>query len=270
MSRSRGLVVVVPVHRNAATLAPLVERLGAALRGVAVGWSVRLVVDACPEGSGPVASALAARDPRVRVTLLERNLGQHGALAVGLRAEPEAAVWVCMDADLQDPPEAVPALVERLTGGGVAGVFAGRRGAYESRGRRLTGTAHRRLLATFTGLPPDAGGFFAMDARLRAAVLTGMAEDAPSVVAAAGAARLPLTSIPVQRAVRAEGTSSWTSRARLRQSQRTLAWMWRRRRLLALQPSSPGRRGTPLRLPSTIAPGTGEAPVGEPTGASAG
>jgi hypothetical protein len=186
---------------------------------------VRLVVDACPEGSGPVAAALAVRDLHVRVTLLEHNLGQHGALTQGLLAEPDAAVWVCMDADLQDPPEAVPALVERLSAGDVAGVFAGRRGAYESPGRRLTGSVHRRLLAALTGLPPDAGAFFAMDARLRLAVLTAMTQRrAPSVVAAAGASELPLVAVPVARASRREGTSSWTSRARLRQSLRTLAW----------------------------------------------
>jgi glycosyltransferase involved in cell wall biosynthesis len=228
-----GVVVVVPVHRNAATLPALVDRLGAALHEVPGGWSVRLVVDACPEGSGPVATDLAAANPHVRVTLLERNLGQHGALAQGLQAEPAGAAWICMDADLQDPPEALPALLTRLGRRDVAGVFAGRRGAYEGRGRRVTGTAHRRVLAALTGLPADAGAFLAMDARLRAAVVTAMTEQAaPSIVAAAGAAALPLTSTPVARSSRAEGTSSWTSRARVRQSVRTLAWVLdpRRRR----------------------------------------
>jgi undecaprenyl-phosphate 4-deoxy-4-formamido-L-arabinose transferase len=121
VSSGEGVVVVVPVHRNAATLAPLVERLGAALEGVRGGWSVRLIVDACPEGSGPVAAAPAVRDAHVRVTWLDRNVGQHAALTQGLLAEPDAAVWVCMDADLQDPPEAVPALLDRLAAGDVAG-----------------------------------------------------------------------------------------------------------------------------------------------------
>ena len=216
--------VVVPVHRNARTLAELVTRLAAALDGRA--WQVLLVVDASPDDSADVAAGLAAADRRVQVEVLERNVGQHRALALGLAACSGATAWVCLDADLQDPPEAVPALLDRLAVGDVAAVFAGRRGTYEGRLRLLTGRAHRALLARLTGLPPDAGAFLALGPRARQAVLDA---QAPSLVAAIGAARLPVTSVPVRRDAREEGTSSWTARARLRQSLRTLAWAARRR-----------------------------------------
>jgi glycosyltransferase involved in cell wall biosynthesis len=219
------VAVVVPVYRNAATLGPLTERLGAALTGH--DWTVRLVVDASPDDSAQVAARLSAQDPRNRVTVLERNVGQHRALALGLATEPEADVWVCLDADLQDPPEAVPLLLDRLAQGQLAAVFAGRRGSYESRLRLLTGRAHRRLMAAATGLPRDAGAFLALGPAARATVLE---RDAPSLVAAIGAARLPVTSVAVTRAARAEGSSAWTTRARLRQSARTLVWSLRQRR----------------------------------------
>ena len=216
--------VVVPVHRNAGTLVELVARLSAALAGRA--WQVLLVVDASPDDSAEVAGRLAAADLRVGVTVLERNVGQHRALALGLAACPNATAWVCLDADLQDPPEAVPALLDRLAAGDVAAVFAGRRGTYEGPLRLLTGRAHRALLARLTGLPPDAGAFLALGPHARQAVLDA---QAPSLVAAVGAARLPVTSVPVRRDTREHGTSSWTARARLRQSVRTLAWAARRR-----------------------------------------
>ena len=216
--------VVVPVHRNATTLAELVARLAAALEDR--DWQLLLVVDASPDDSADVGRALAAADPRVRVTVLERNVGQHRALALGLAACPDAQAWVCLDADLQDPPEAVPALLDRLAAGGVDAVFAGRRGTYEGRLRLLTGRAHRAVLARLTGLPPDAGAFLALGPRARQAVL---AAQAPSLVAAVGAARLPVTSVPVRRDARELGRSSWTARARLRQSVRTLAWAARHR-----------------------------------------
>src|SRR5215212_11950435 len=95
------------------------------------------------------------------------NVGQHGALAHGLTAEPEADVWVCLDADLQDPPEAVPVLLDRLARGDVGAVFAGRRGRYESLPRRVTGRLHRRVATRLTGLPPDAGAFLAMRRAVR-------------------------------------------------------------------------------------------------------
>ena len=216
--------VVVPVHRNAATLPALVARLAAALDGR--DWSVLLVVDASPDDSAEVAGRLAAADPRVRVTVLERNVGQHRALALGLAACPGATSWVCLDADLQDPPEAVPALLDGLGDGQVAAVFAGRRGAYEGPLRLLTGRAHRAVLARLTGLPPDAGAFLALGPQAREAVL---AAQAPSLVAAIGAARLPVVSVPVRRDARAQGGSSWTAGKRLRQSLRTLAWAARAR-----------------------------------------
>ena len=216
------VAVVVPVYRNAATLEALVARLGAALAGR--DWRLRLVVDACPSGSTEAALALAG--PRVAVTGLVENVGQHAALRQGLADEPDADVWVCMDADLQDPPEAVPLLLDRLAAGDVEAVFAGRRGAYESWSRRVTGGLHRRVAARLTGLPPDAGAFLALGPGVRAAVL---AADAPSVVLAVGTARRPVTSVPVVRDLRPEGRSAWTARARLRQSARSLWWALRQR-----------------------------------------
>jgi glycosyltransferase involved in cell wall biosynthesis len=217
------VAVVAPVYGNAATLESLAGRLAAALGDRA--WRLRLVIDASPDDSLAVATALAAADPRIAVTGLTVNVGQHAALAQGLAAEPDADAWVCLDADLQDPPEAVPLLLDRLAAGDVGAVFAGRRGRYESPARRLTGTLHRRIAARLTGLPPDAGAFFAMDAEVRSAVLTAMtAEAAPSVVLAVARARVPAASVPVARDVRPVGRSAWTAGARLRQSARSLSW----------------------------------------------
>jgi glycosyltransferase involved in cell wall biosynthesis len=223
------VVVVVPVYGNAATLAPLAERLAGALTGRS--WRLRLVVDGSPDDSLSVASALGAADSRIAVTELAVNVGQHAALARGLAAEVDADAWVCMDADLQDPPEAVPLLLDRLAPGDVGAVFAGRRGRYESPSRRLTGAVHRRLAARLTGLPVDAGAFFAMDAAVRAAVLTAVADHAaPSVVLGVTRAHVPVASVPVMRDRRPVGGSAWTTRARLRQSARSLVWALSSRR----------------------------------------
>jgi polyisoprenyl-phosphate glycosyltransferase len=223
---SARIAVVAPVYGNEATLWPLARRLAAALEGR--DWRLRLVVDASPDDSAAVAGALAAEDPRVAVTVLEVNGGQHAALARGLADEESADVWVCLDADLQDPPEAVPLLLDRLARGDVAAVFAGRRGRYESAARRLTGGVHRRLAARLTGLPADAGAFFAMDRDVRDAVVAAVRDgDAPSVVLAVGGAGRPVTSLPVERDRRPEGRSAWTARTRLRQSLRSLTWALR-------------------------------------------
>jgi polyisoprenyl-phosphate glycosyltransferase len=220
--------VVVPVYGNAATLPALAARLATALAGR--DWRLRLVIDASPDDSAVVAAGLAAAEPRIAVTPLTVNVGQHAALARGLAEEPDADRWVCLDADLQDPPEAVPGLLDRLDRGDVGAVFAGRRGSYESRVRRLTGTVHRRVAARLTGLPPDAGAFLAMGPAVRAAVLSAMADGgAPSVVLAVATARVPVTSVPVRRDRRPSGRSAWTAAGRVRQSARSLLWAVRAR-----------------------------------------
>ena len=104
-------------------------------------------------------------------------------------------------------------------------MFAGRRGAYESWLRRMSGGLHRRVAARLTGLPIDAGAFLALGPAVRDAVL---ALDSPSVVLAVGVARRPVTSVPVSRDRRPEGRSAWTARARVAQSVRSLTWALRR------------------------------------------
>ncbi len=226
---TRRIAVVVPVYGNSATLRPLARRVAAALDGR--DWRLRLVIDASPDDSAVVAASLAATDRRIGVSDLAVNGGQHAAIAHGLAAEADADVWVCLDADLQDPPEALPLLLDRLAAGNVAAVFAGRRGRYESAARRLTGGLHRRLAARLTGLPADAGAFLAMDAVVRAAVVTAVRDEgAPSVVLAVARAGRPVASVPVERDLRTEGRSAWTGRARLRQSFRSLAWALHSRR----------------------------------------
>ena len=215
------VAVVTPVYGNAVTLPELAARIAAAVHDRP--WTLRFVVDASPDDSLAVATRLAAADRRLSVTALTRNVGQNRALLAGLAADLGAGAWVCLDADLQDPPEAVPLLLDRLAQGDVGAVFAGRRGDYESRPRLLTGAVHRAAMARLTGLPADAGAFVAMDGPTREALLV---TSAPGIVAGIGAAGVRCASVPVVRAARATGRSAWTPTARLRQSARSLVWVW--------------------------------------------
>ena len=115
-------------------------------------------------------------------------------------------------------------LVDHLFGEELDAVFAGRRGTYESRDRLASGRLHRALMARITGLPADAGAFVALSPDARDAVLR---LRAPSIVVAIGVAGLAVASLPVERARRTSDTSAWRTRARLRQSGRSLAWALR-------------------------------------------
>ena len=217
MIESRGapvaVSVVAPVYRNAETLAPLYERLVRALAPLSHDFELVFVDDCCPAGSPDVLRVLAARDPRVQVLTLPQNGGQHRAVMEGLAVARGSAV-VVMDADLQDPPEAIPMLLAALEHQDVRAVFAGRRGRYESAGRLATSRVFKRALRTMTGLPVDAGMFVALDRRLVDTVLA-MPVRRPFLVAMIGCANVAVAWIPVERDSRAIGRSGFSSWKRL-------------------------------------------------------
>ncbi len=216
----------MPVYRNADTLVELHDRLRAALRGARV--ELIFVDDACPTGSEAVLRKLAAH-PGTRVLTLERNVGQHRAVLAGL-AHARGAWTVVMDADLQDPPEAVPLLLARAAVGDVDAVFAGRRGTYESPLRLFTSRLFKRTLHALCGVPPDAGIFAAVSKPAVERVLA-MRGPAPFVVAMIGCAGLPMASIPVERAPRSSGSSAYSARGRVKSAWRAFVWVlvWRLR-----------------------------------------
>jgi undecaprenyl-phosphate 4-deoxy-4-formamido-L-arabinose transferase len=108
-----GISAVVPVFRSAAILPSLHERLGVALAHLTTDFELILVEDGGGDGSWSVIQALAVADQRVRGVRMSRNYGQHNALLCGIRAA-QYDVIVTLDDDLQNPPEEIAKLLERL------------------------------------------------------------------------------------------------------------------------------------------------------------
>ena len=243
-----GLVsVVVPVYRNAATLRELHARLGEALPD-RDRRELIFVNDSCDAGSGAVLRELAQADRTVVVVELEANRGQHSAVLAGL--ERSGGEWmVVLDADLQDPPEAIPALIAAAAPETDA-VFAGRRGGYESWPRLVTGRACRRLLHLVAGTPVDAGAYVALSRRMVARLLE-MREltptRAPALVAMIGCTGLQTVSLPVERARRPVGSSAYSTARRARSGLQALGWViaWKlrgRRRRAGARPAGEATR----------------------------
>jgi glycosyltransferase involved in cell wall biosynthesis len=247
--RGIDVSVVLPVYRNAETLVELHSRLATVLEGCGLEFEVLCVDDACPLGSLDVLRTVARSDPRVAVVSLARNAGQHRAVLAGLSlARGQRAV--VLDADLQDPPEAIPELLAKLEEG-YGAVFAGRRGRYESAGRLLTSRLFKRLLSRLCGAGAgmaDAGLYVVLDRPMISRVLS-MENGAPFVVAMIGCAGLPLASVPVVRSPRPSGESAYSSWRRLKSGLRAVAWVIRWR---------VGRRRTPDAAPAIVGARIGE------------
>lgn len=207
--------VVLPVYKNRAILKELHRRLCETLNAMRRPYELVFVDDACPQGSLQTLQEIARRDARVIVVAHEKNAGQYRALLTGL-ARSRGEVALVMDADLQDPPEAIPALVEKLSAG-YGAVYAGRRGHYQSEGRLLTSRIFKGMVARLTGMPADAGLFVALSRRaVRRLLAFDDGEARPYLTAMIACVGLQVISIPVLRAERASGVSSYSGWMRLK------------------------------------------------------
>jgi glycosyltransferase involved in cell wall biosynthesis len=226
--------VVLPVYRNRSTLDELHRRLSATLAGVSLSYELILVDDACPEGSGAAIADLAARDERVRRISLSRNVGQQRAVWLGL-SEARGSWAVVMDADLQDPPEAIPALLSAATPG-VDAVLAAWTGSYEGKGRLVTSRVFKILREKLTGYPRNAGNFLALRRNFVEEILRNDVPH-PFLPSLVGLSRRRLVTVPVERASRPEGGSAYSRAARLLRAVRELAFIFRRRALRVSRPA---------------------------------
>jgi hypothetical protein len=174
------IAVVVPVRRDVAGLPALAERLEAALGGSA--WRLRLVIDADPEESVRPAHDLASADDRIAVSGLAFDGGSAAAVRQGLAAEPDADLWICLEAGVPEAVGAMTVLVERLTRGDVEAVLA--------EVGRTAGPVPLRLRALAArALPGVVGPRVSMSVlapRARSAVLAVDGEDVRTSLSRAG------------------------------------------------------------------------------------
>lgn len=110
------LSVVVPILNEAPTLEELADRLVCTLRRVGKSYEVIFVDDGSTDDSAKLLKGLYEFHPTIKVIRLNRNYGQHMAIFAGLeRARGE--VVVTLDGDLQNPPEEIPRLLEKVQEG---------------------------------------------------------------------------------------------------------------------------------------------------------
>ena len=163
-----ALSIVVPCFNEEACLPVLYERLSAAARQSAgEDYEIVLVNDGSADKSWQLIQDLASRDSHVFGVNLSRNHGHQLALTAGLDLSVGETVLI-IDADLQDPPELLPEMLECMAGEKadvVYGVRRSRKG--ETTFKRATAHGFYRLLsrATDVDIPVDTGDFRLMSRR---------------------------------------------------------------------------------------------------------
>lgn len=152
VGKRKHITIIIPVYREGKSLRKLLARLEEVTASITtVDWSYIFVDDGSPDDSLDVLKQLAAENGKVKVIALSRNFGKEAALTAGVH-EANADAVICMDADLQHPPELIPELVEKWKAG--AEIVATVRTRIEKQPlmRRLGSRLYYWLLARITEL----------------------------------------------------------------------------------------------------------------------
>jgi glycosyltransferase involved in cell wall biosynthesis len=206
----RLLSVVAPVFEEEALVEAFHARVCAAL--AAIPFELVLVDDGSADRTPELLAALAERDPRVRVIELSRNFGHQTALTAGLD-HARGDVVVMMDADLQDPPELIPQMLERWAAGTDV-VYAVRRSREgETRFKLTTARWFYRLFSALGDVPlaPDSGDFRLLD-RAPLDALLAMRERNRFLRGMTVWVGYTQTAIAYERGPRAAGATKYTLR----------------------------------------------------------
>ena len=209
MNQPASLTVVVAAFNEEAALPALHPRISAVLDSLDLASRILYVDDGSRDGTWAVLQSLARIDPRVSLLRLSRNFGKELALTAGLDlVETDAAL--VLDADGQDPPELIPAFVEKWREGFdvVYGTRTTRDG--ESWLKQATAKAFYRVMNQLSkpGIPADTGDFRLMSRRVLDA-LRNLRERQRFMKGLFAWVGFPQVSIAYQREPRIAGASKF-------------------------------------------------------------
>jgi glycosyltransferase involved in cell wall biosynthesis len=161
-----ALSVVIPVLDEADTLPTLRDRLRAALARIDGDHELVFVDDGSTDGSAELIAGWARTEPGIVLVRLSRNFGMEIAMSAGVDHASGGHV-VLMHADLQDPPELIPDMLEKASHGADV-VYARRIGSDESRLKRSLATGFYALMRRLARVPyqGQAGDFRLMSRRV--------------------------------------------------------------------------------------------------------
>ena len=201
--------LVIPLYNEEAVLPLLLHRLDRLLATLDAPAEIILVDDGSRDTTGIVAAAKAKDDPRYRYLALSRNFGHQVAISAGMDFAAGEAI-VVMDADLQDPPEVVPALAAKWREGYeiVYALRITRDG--ETRLKRWTAALFYKLIRALTkvDIPANVGDFRLVDRKALEA-FKAMPERDRFVRGMFGWMGFRQTAVPFHRLSRVAGSTKY-------------------------------------------------------------
>ena len=147
--KKEKISVVIPVYNEEKVLERLFERLVPVMEGMNRDYEVVLVDDGSTDDSLEILISNARA--KIRVVELTRNYGQHAAVFAGFE-NSDGEIVVTLDADLQNPPEEIPRLVEVMEKGNYEVVGTVRKVRKDSIFRKIPSRIVNAMTKRITGV----------------------------------------------------------------------------------------------------------------------
>jgi glycosyltransferase involved in cell wall biosynthesis len=116
MGNKKTISVTIPVYNEKENLLYLYDKLVTALNKLEKKWECIFVNDGSDDGSHEILDSIVAKDKRIRVIHFRRNFGQTAAMQAGFDYA-EGEIIVPMDGDLQNDPEDIGKMIDKLNEG---------------------------------------------------------------------------------------------------------------------------------------------------------
>jgi len=201
--------VVVPVFNERTMLPVFLDRVLPILDSLTVATELVFVDDGSEDGSANYLASTLAQHSHMRLVKLSRNFGKEAAVTAGLEHATGDAV-VVIDADLQDPPEHIQAMVEAWQSGSDVVLMQRRSRQGESVMKRLSAHLFYRLLncTSRTNIPVDTGDFRLLSRRAVDALMS-LGERNRYMKGLFAWIGMPTVVLQYDRAPRAAGVTKW-------------------------------------------------------------
>jgi glycosyltransferase involved in cell wall biosynthesis len=209
--------VLLPAYNEEACIEAVVREAAGVLRGLGRPFEILVVDDGSTDATPARLKTLGAEIPELRVLRLAANSGQSAALGAAFQAA-RGSIFVTLDADGQNDPADIPALVARMDSCDLCcGYRAKRQDTWSKRhGSRLANFVRNRALReTIRDTGCTLKAFRAEWARPLPMQFRGMHRFLPALMAMAGAR---IEEIPVNHRPRAAGQSKYTNWGRLKET----------------------------------------------------
>lgn len=161
------LSIVAAVYNEEASIGPFFTALKQVLEAAAWDYEILFVDDGSTDGSLAALKVIAQQDPRVKLISFSRNFGHEAAMAAGIDYATGDGV-ICMDADLQHPPQSIPEILEKLEAGYEVVNMVRTENPDANLFRRFSSWLFYRLLNLLSPVrfQPNASDFFAISRRV--------------------------------------------------------------------------------------------------------